>query len=121
LTHFEDEGKALEGKGAIVFDHRNRKFYTARSNRSHVDVISELVRKWNEICIDGSINPYEAVTFEAKDGRGDVIYHTDCLMSLHGGHALVCLDALQDQRERSALVQALTTGSHPVEIIELSL
>jgi hypothetical protein len=34
------------------------------------------VRKWNETCIDGSINPYEAVTFETKDGRVDFIYHT---------------------------------------------
>lgn len=121
LTHFEEQGKALEGKGAIVFDHRNRKFYTARSNRAHVDVINELVSEWNKICIDGSNNPYEAVTFEAKDFRGDVIYHTDCLMSLHEKHVLVCLDALRDQTERAALVQALTTGAHPVEIFELSL
>ena len=50
LTHFESQGKALEGKGAIVFDHRNRKFYTARSNRADVDVVNELVLKWNKIC-----------------------------------------------------------------------
>ena len=31
LTHFEDEGLALEGKGAVVFDHRSRTFYSAKS------------------------------------------------------------------------------------------
>jgi hypothetical protein len=84
-------------------------------------VINELVDKWNSICVNGKDQPYEAVTFEAKDQRGDVIYHTDCLMSLHGKHVLVCLDALRDQTERSKLVDSLTKGSHPVEIIELTL
>ena len=104
-----------------MFDHRNRKFYTARSNRAHIDVINELVQKWNNICENGIEQPYEAVTFEAKDQRDDVIYHTDCLMSLHGKHVLVCLDALRDQTERSKLIESLTTGINPVDIIELSL
>jgi len=82
LTHFEDEGKALEGKGSIVFDHRNRNFYTALSNRSHIDVVNELVSKFNDIAVDSDYHPYKAVTFEAKDQRGDIIYHTDCLMTL---------------------------------------
>lgn len=53
LTHFEEQEKALEGKGAIVFDHRNRHFYCARSNRSHIEVIDELVAQWNKICVNG--------------------------------------------------------------------
>ena len=121
LTHFEKEGKALEGKGAIVFDHRNRAFYCARSNRSNIEVINELVERFNQLAINGKAFPYKAVTFEAKDQRGDVIYHTDCLMSLHAKHVTVCLDALRDQEERAALVDSLTNGPHPVSIIELSL
>ena len=78
------------------------------SNRAHIDVINELVDKWNSICVNGKDQPNEAVTFEAKDQRDDVIYHTDCLMSLHGKHVLVCLEALRDQTERSKLVDSLT-------------
>mmetsp|Transcript_16060 Transcript_16060/g.27089 ORF Transcript_16060/g.27089 Transcript_16060/m.27089 type:complete len:368 (-) Transcript_16060:1185-2288(-) len=123
LTHFEDQAMALEGKGAIVFDHRNRKFYIARSNRAHVAVINYLVERWNELCVDGDTRPYEAVTFEAHDQHGDVIYHTDCLMTLHGNHALVCKDALRNPKEKQRLIDSLTgpTAAYPVEIIELSL
>lgn len=112
---------ALEGKGAIVFDHRNRAFYSARSNRSNIEVMNELVERFNQIAINGKAFPYKAVTFEAQDQRGDIIYHTDCLMSLHANHVTVCLDALRDQEERAALVDSLTNGPHPVSIIELSL
>lgn len=29
LSHWEDKGKALEGKGSLVFDYRNQKVYCA--------------------------------------------------------------------------------------------
>jgi hypothetical protein len=121
LTHFEDEGKALEGKGAVVFDHRNRAFYCAISQRSNIEVIDALVEKFNEIAVDGKAYPYKAVTFAAQDQRGDTIYHTDCLMSLHAKHVTVCLDAIRDPAERAALIDSLTNGLHPVSIIDLSL
>ena len=63
LTHFENEGKALEGKGSVVFNHRSRCFYIAISNRAHVEVVEEFVSKWNKICINGKADPYKAVTF----------------------------------------------------------
>lgn len=42
LTHFEKTGKALEGKGSLVFDHINRVIYCALSQRSHIEVVTEL-------------------------------------------------------------------------------
>jgi hypothetical protein len=33
----------LEGKGSIVFDHRNRNFYIALSQRAHIEVVEELL------------------------------------------------------------------------------
>jgi hypothetical protein len=49
LTYFESSGKALEGKGAIVFHHRAHCFFIARSNRAHPEVIEKLVQEWNKI------------------------------------------------------------------------
>jgi hypothetical protein len=94
LTHFENEGKALEGKGSVVFNHRSRCFYIAISNRAHIEVVEEFVSKWNKICINGESDPYKAVTFEAIDQHGEIIYHTDCMLVLLGKHVLVCLDAI---------------------------
>ena len=96
LTHFENGGLALEGKGSIVFHHRAHCFLIARSNRASVKVIDELVLQWNKI----SKVPYRAITFEAKDADGEVIYHTDCMMSLLGRHAFCCLEAIKDPTER---------------------
>jgi len=47
LTHFEIDDKALEGKGSLVADHRNRRFFCALSPRSHEDVVNEFINKWN--------------------------------------------------------------------------
>ena len=96
LTEFEKRGLALEGKGAIVFHHRARCFLIARSERSCPEVINALVKEWNKL----SNVPYRAVTFEATDTLGQIIYHTDCLLSLLGKHAFVCLDAIKDKAER---------------------
>jgi hypothetical protein len=114
---------ALEGKGSIVFDHRNRRFFITLSNRARIEVVNEFVEKWNLLCIDGESDPYRAVTFTARDLRGDVIYHTDCMMTIHGNHAMVCLDSITDPEERAMIVKELTSpeNHHPVEIIELSL
>ena len=78
----------------MVFNHRSRCFYIAISNRAHIEVVEEFVSKWNKICINGKSDPYKAVTFEAIDQHGEIIYHTDCMLVLLGKHALVCLDAI---------------------------
>lgn len=60
------------------------------------------------------------MTFEAQDAHGDVIYHTDCLMSLLGKHAFICVDALRDKQEKNAVLDALAQGDQPLEPILLS-
>lgn len=95
LTTFEEKGLALEGKGSIVFHHRARCFLIARSERSCPEVIDALVAEWNKI----SKVPYCAVTFEARDSSDQVIYHTDCMLSLAGYHAFICIDAIKDPVE----------------------
>jgi hypothetical protein len=117
LTHFESEEKALEGKGAVVFDYRNKRIFVALSQRAHKEVIDELISKWNEI----STEPYSAVTFNGYDLRGDVIYHTDCMLVMLENHAIACLDAIRDDTQRQRVVEALSNGVYPYQIIQLEL
>ena len=84
----------------------------ARSERSCPEVIEALVARWNEI----SRIPYRAVTFEARDSTDRVIYHTDCMLSLLGHHAFVCLDAIKDEKEKQEVIEVLK----PLTPIELS-
>jgi hypothetical protein len=122
LTHFEEKGLALEGKGSIVFDHRNRRFYIILSNRACQEVIDELVTQWNRLCVDGDTNPYEAITFVARDANKEVIYHTDCMLTLHGHHALVCLESITDPEQKAMVIRSLTDPANPwpYEIMDVS-
>ena len=79
-----------------------------------------MVDKFNKICVDGHTNPYKAITFEAKDPNGDIIYHTDCVMSLHEKHAFICLDAIPDMDTKAQMINSLTQGPNPLQLIVLS-
>ena len=96
LTHFESSNQALEGKGSLVVDHRNKRFFCALSQRAHIEVGNELLEKWNSI----SSEPYTVMTFKAYDTRGEVVYHTDCVMTLLENHAVICLEAIRDEKQR---------------------
>jgi len=47
LTHFEEQGFALEGKGAVVYDHMNRRIYSTLSERCNIQVLNALVERFN--------------------------------------------------------------------------
>lgn len=44
LRSFETKNLALEGKGSIVADHRNNRFFVSLSPRSNEEVLRELLR-----------------------------------------------------------------------------
>ena len=69
LTHFEESNLALEGKGSIVADHLNKKFYIALSSRAHMEVVNELLEQWNALmeAQNPGCDKYQAITFQARD------------------------------------------------------
>ena len=56
--------------------------------------------------------------FDACDGTGRQIYHTNVMMSIGSGWAVVCRDAIV-QNDRARVLQALSEGGR--RVIELSL
>lgn len=104
LSHWEKKGKALEGKGSLVFDYRNQKIYCSLSPRADNDVVDDLVKQWNGF----SVRPYKAVTFTSFDRKGNQIYHTDCMLTLLADHAVVCLTTVKNKKERINLILELT-------------
>ena len=108
----------MEGKGSLVYDYRNQKVYCALSPRACKDVIDDLIVQWNKI----SKRPYRAVTFTAHDRKGNVIYHTDCMMTLLHDHAVLCMTTLKNKKERKNLVVELSNppqNNHPYKILEI--
>ncbi len=70
LSHRESEGKYLEGTGSLVLDRVRRVAYANLSPRTDLDVLGEFAQQLD----------YELVTFEAFDGMGRAVYHTNVLM-----------------------------------------
>ncbi len=56
--------------------------------------------------------------FDACDGTGRQIYHTNVMMSIGSGWAVVCRDAIV-QNDRARVLQALSEGGR--RVVELSL
>jgi hypothetical protein len=62
---------------------------------------------------------YRAVAFEAVDAAGRAIYHTNVMMSVGHGFAVLCAEAIRDAAEREAVRAALAASGH--EVVEITL
>jgi len=109
---------ALEGKGSVVFDYRNQKLYCTISPRAVKEVIDDLIDQWNKI----SLRPYRSVTFTSYDRKGQVIYHTDCMLTLLSEHAVIALTCISNKKERKKTMLELSNpplNNKPYEILEI--
>lgn len=107
LTHHESENRFLEGTGSIIFDHPNKKAYANESPRTDIRLFEELCKQLG----------YTPVSFQATDPSGMDIYHTNVLMHIGTGYAVICLDAIPDILERAMVVQQLkSTDKTIIEI-----
>lgn len=108
LSGFEQSGQYHEGTGTMIFDHDNKMAYICFSSRS-----SQTVMKSVSETID-----YQSFWFHSVDRHGKPIYHTNVMMCVGKTLAVVCLESIRDQDERTALAQALTARGK--KIIDIS-
>jgi len=73
FTHYEKEGKHLEGAASVIIDYPNQVGYACLSGRTH----RELVEKFT-----AELGIPNCVIFEGKDENGVAIYHTGNLFNL---------------------------------------
>ena len=97
LTHFEEEGKFLEGTGSLVLDRMNRVAFASISPRTHPDVLAEFSRQTG----------YRVVSFHSADATGKAVYHTNVMMCMAENCAVICLSAITDPDERLMVRQEL--------------
>ena len=114
--------RALEGTGSLVLDHLNGIAYAAPSDRTNED----LLREWSSKAYDG----YKVVTFSSSDRNNVPIYHTNVVMAIGSGFAVVCTDTIRDKQEKKRVVESLTKGNvdgdfgkgkHVRELIEITI
>lgn len=109
LTHRETEGKYLEGTGSLVLDRTGRIAYANLSPRTDLDVLGEFAQQLD----------YELVTFESVDGADRAVYHTNVMMAVGTGFAVVCGASITHSRHRDAVYSKLRASGR--EVIEISL
>ena len=97
FTEFESHNKFLEGTGSIVLDRVNRKAYSALSDRTDP-------RALEHFCDQLDFEPVAFEAFQTVDNKRLPIYHTNVMMSVGSGYAVVCLDSIDSDEERQ-LVQ----------------
>jgi hypothetical protein len=105
---FEEEGCCLEGTGSLVFDHLNRFAYVSLSNRSNPKVIQRFADDFG----------YEPVTFTSIGSNGQPIYHTNVMMCIGTGFAMVGLEMIRNKAERQQVRARLERSGK--DILELS-
>ncbi|MEQ8882853.1 MAG: arginine deiminase-related protein [Cyclobacteriaceae bacterium] len=112
LESWENEGHFLEGTGSLVLDRKHKLAFVALSDRAHMPVIKDFQQK----------SGYEIITFHANQsvkGKRLPIYHTNVMMYVGESFAVVCMDSIDDQKEKEAVKTALEyTGKEVITISE---
>lgn len=95
LRSFEKNGQFLEGTGALVLDRVNGIAYVAVSERADVQIATQ----WA-----ANMGYNEVVHFKATDVNGHPIYHTNVVMAVGTDIAVVCAEAVEDEKQRKNLL-----------------
>jgi hypothetical protein len=107
LSFHEVEGRFLESTGSMVLDRVNRIAYACLSPRTDLDVLAEFAQRMD----------YEPLAFAASDGAGVPVYHTNVMMAVGEGFAVVCAEAIDDPFQRTAVTGKLVATGH--EVVEI--
>ena len=107
-SSFEDEGYCLEGTGSLVLDHLNKIAYVSLSNRSNPKMIQRFAQDFS----------YEPITFTSIGSNGQPIYHTNVMMCIGTGFAMVGLEMIPNEAERQKVRTRLENTRK--EIVELT-
>ncbi|WP_299251412.1 citrulline utilization hydrolase CtlX [uncultured Lacinutrix sp.] len=111
-TAAETEGVFLEGTGSLLLDRVNDKAYCALSPRADEGLFIEF-------CEDFEYTPVVFTAFQTVDGKRMPIYHTNVMMCLAETFAVICLDTIDDKKERKSVIKSLKEdGKEIINITE---
>ena len=110
-TEAENEGVFLEGTGSLLLDRVNDKAYCALSPRADESLFIEF-------CEDFEYTPIVFTANQTVDGKRMPIYHTNVMMCLAETFAVICLETIDDKKERKIVLKNLTEDNK--EIIKIT-
>jgi len=111
-TSAEEEDIFLEGTGSLLLDRVNRKAYCALSPRADEGLFIEF-------CEDFEYTPVIFTANQTVGGKRKAIYHTNVMMCLAETFAVICLDCIDNKKERKRIIANLKEdGKEVIRITE---
>ncbi|MBQ4803514.1 amidinotransferase [Aquimarina sp. MMG015] len=111
-TSAEEDNVFLEGTGSLVLDRVNKKAYCALSPRADEELLIEF-------CEDFEYTPVIFTAYQTVKGERLAIYHTNVMMGIGETFAVVCVDCIDDKKERKNLLNHLKNdGKEIISITE---
>ncbi|WP_339716126.1 arginine deiminase-related protein [uncultured Kriegella sp.] len=109
-TSAEEAGVFLEGTGSILLDRENEKAYCALSERADEELFIEF-------CEDFEYFPILFTANQSVAGKRLPIYHTNVMMCLAEQFVVICLDAIDDKKERKNVLDHLKKDDKEIIVI----
>lgn len=109
-TSAEEDEFFLEGTGSICMDRVNKKAYCALSARADEELFIEF-------CEDFDYFPVVFTAYQTVENERLPIYHTNVMMCLAETFAVICLDSIDDKKERKNVVEHLKKDGKEVIVI----
>ncbi|MCK8141488.1 arginine deiminase-related protein [Flavobacterium sp. I-SCBP12n] len=109
-TSAEEDGFFLEGTGSLLLDRANSKAYCALSPRADEELFIEF-------CEDFDYAPVIFEAFQTVDSERKLIYHTNVMMCLGETFAVICMDCIDDKKERKMVLDNLKENNKEVILI----
>ena len=91
----EAEELFLEGTGSMIFDRIHKIAYAGISERTNRHLFHEFCNKMH----------FTAIDFHPVDENKKPIYHTNVMLSITSDMAIICLESIHNQEERSLLLE----------------
>lgn len=109
LSFFESENLFLEGTGSMVLDRDRQIAYACLSPRTDEKVLFDFCKRMS----------YTPVVFNATDGNGQAIYHTNVMMCVADRYVVICLESIALPEEKEKVEEAIINSGKAIVPISL--
>ena len=107
-SFYEDDDRALEGTGSMIFDHQRKLIYACLSPRTDEYLLNKFAKAIR----------YQPVLFHSYKRNGAEQYHTNVVMCIGTAFVMICLDSIPDETERKLIKGKIAASGK--ELIEIS-
>lgn len=106
----EEEHLFLEGTGSMALDRVNRKAYCSLSPRADEDLFIEF-------CEDFDYFPVIFTAYQTVGEERLPIYHTNVMMCIAETFVVICLETIDDKKERKQVVEHFKNDGKEIVVI----